>query len=379
MSSFSVDYLGSKVGTCCEGRRTLNTDATLEDKLKTAVDYEMWMKENELSPNAVLEQLQQALFQLLYKVSQILQPIAAARGNRPLWSPCSGTLLGCIRHGSMIPWDDDIDIMVLDTDFVVVMEACQKAGLGIQTTFFGGRIYPYPPSINGVLQGLPFVDVFVHKIVPARTTASASASAASTSAASTSAASTSVASTSAASTSVKSSIESNFEFSIRQSDLPGDLILTSAARELWPQYRIKFQHFGDGIRAGVLLFKNPKFLLPKKRIQLEIEKKDSSWLCFNGRFEKDDDSDGGKKETERVPDQFFVPCFQNPYGYLDQKYDSTWSSVGKIQPSHLDFWSHILWSTVTVVKFKTIKVTEEMYVVAYNQASKIEREHIRVP
>ena len=63
-----------------------------------------------------LRRMQDRMTEMLREIDAICR-----RHNIRYWL-CSGTLLGCIRHGGYIPWDDDLDIEVLREDYDRLME-----------------------------------------------------------------------------------------------------------------------------------------------------------------------------------------------------------------------------------------------------------------
>jgi lipopolysaccharide cholinephosphotransferase len=73
------------------------------------------------------EHNQKHLRQMQLKLVDILREITTLcdRHNIPYWLD-SGTLLGAVRHGGFIPWDDDIDICVPVEDLPRLVEACRE-------------------------------------------------------------------------------------------------------------------------------------------------------------------------------------------------------------------------------------------------------------
>lgn len=70
--------------------------------------------------NSQLRALQIRMLEILICIDQICQ-----EHDIPYWLG-SGTLLGAVRHGGFIPWDDDIDIELLRADYLKLIKILSK-------------------------------------------------------------------------------------------------------------------------------------------------------------------------------------------------------------------------------------------------------------
>lgn len=68
----------------------------------------------------MLRQLQQVELELLIEVDRI------CRKNCIHYTMTGGTLLGAVRHGGFIPWDDDSDIAMMRSEYEQFRKACEE-------------------------------------------------------------------------------------------------------------------------------------------------------------------------------------------------------------------------------------------------------------
>lgn len=121
--------------------------------------------------STTVRELQLALLDMTIKIDEICKKYGIQ------YSLSSGTVLGAVRHGGFIPWDDDLDLMFVRSEYERFLqipdEEFRKYGFTLQRAFtkewpmFFSKvrkdgttfIEKYPNKLKGAHQGI-YIDIF---------------------------------------------------------------------------------------------------------------------------------------------------------------------------------------------------------------------------
>lgn len=118
-----------------------------QTKIYCKTDYD---SSNDVIPHTD-ENILQVLRKMLSKINKFLNK------NQIRYVICGGTLLGAIRHHDIVPWDDDVDISILEEDVGKLLSLTNELtsiGFELVPVYFGYKIYPIGFKY-------PFIDIFI--------------------------------------------------------------------------------------------------------------------------------------------------------------------------------------------------------------------------
>lgn len=114
---------------------------------------------------STLKKTKKSIIKLLYQLMYDFDYIMNAN-NLVYWSS-GGTTLGAVRHRSMIPWDDDLDVCMKYADrnkLLKLTPLFKKCGYFIVKTWFGYKVcYKNRKLVSGEKYSFPNLDVFLMK------------------------------------------------------------------------------------------------------------------------------------------------------------------------------------------------------------------------
>ena len=138
--------------------RTPHISTTVNNRKIVAMDS-LVAPDHYAIPHAKYPDFAKQLYQIVRDFNDVME-----RCNVPYYHK-SGTLLGAIRHGGLMQWDDDVDTVLFEDDLEKFIKlciptlACAGFSVSFRTNKFEGFKIKYTRSLDG--KPLPFIDVFI--------------------------------------------------------------------------------------------------------------------------------------------------------------------------------------------------------------------------
>ena len=93
--------------------------------------------------------IKKRLFETLLTILDEIDRVC--KKNQIKYYAFAGTLLGAVRHQGFIPWDDDIDLLMMRQDYERFLLCCEKElsdNYSLQTTLNENGYYKYQARIR---------------------------------------------------------------------------------------------------------------------------------------------------------------------------------------------------------------------------------------